>query len=62
MSLLADIFTGEVDAADVFFLIATILAVVAAGLAWSTRADALRHATPVGWLSVACLAFGFLLL
>ena len=59
--MLADIASGEVDTADVVFLIAVIVAVVAAALA-ATTAPQNRFAAPLGWLAVALVAFGFLLL
>ena len=60
--MLADITHGHVDGADVFFLIATILAVFA-GLAYgSRRADALPWAPVLLSFAVACAAFAWLLL
>jgi hypothetical protein len=60
--MLADIAHGHVDGADVFFLIAVILAVVA-GLAYaSRRADALPWAPVALSFAVACAALAWLLL
>ena len=60
--MIADIFSGEVDAADVFFLIATLLAVAAAFLYAARRPDTVVWAPVAGWLGAACAFFGFLLL
>jgi len=60
--MLADIAHGHVDGADVFFLIATILAVLA-GLAYaSRRTDALPWAPVLLSFAVACATFAWLLL
>lgn len=67
--MLAEIFSGEVDNADLFFLFATILA-VAAGVLYLVAdrrvpPDRVRVGTLPGALlsfAVACAAFGFLLL
>ena len=56
--MLADIVSGEIDCADVMFLVALILAVVAAFLAWPQR----TLTTVCGWLAVAAVALGLLLL
>ena len=56
--MLADIVSGEVDAADVMFLVALILAVVAAFLAWPQR----TVTNVCGWAAVAAIALGLLLL
>lgn len=56
--MLADIASGNRDASDVLFLIAAVLFVVAAALAWSARA-----LWPViTTLGLACVAVGFLIL
>jgi len=71
--MLAQIIEGEVDTADVFFLLATILAVLAAILyALGTRVVAHDDHThrvssavwgPVlGWAAVACFAFAWFVL
>ena len=70
--MLADIASGNVDAADVFFLIAVILTAVAALLYAagnrSVRGDSARVVTsavwaPVAaWLGVAFAALGWLVL
>jgi hypothetical protein len=54
---------GNLDVADVLFLIATIIAVIAAVL--SMRPAAGTRGVPssaLGWLAVALLAFGWFLL
>ena len=56
--MLADIVTGETDWADVMFLVALVLAVVAAFIAWPQR----TLTNVCGWLAVAAVAFGLLLL
>ena len=56
--MLADIVRGEVDWADVVFLIALILAVVAAFIAWPQR----TLTNVCGWAAVAAIALGLLLL
>jgi hypothetical protein len=72
--MLADIANGNVDAADVFFLIAAIAAAIAAVLYAVARVprrtttdarvvyDTAGFAPALGWLAVACVAFGFMLL
>lgn len=60
--MLADIASGEVDWADIFFLIAVILAVIAALAYASRRTDALPWAPVLLSLAVACISFGWLLL
>lgn len=58
--LLAEIFSGERDTADLFFLFATILLVIAFVLTLSTRPDPTKGSLfPLG---VACVAFALLLL
>lgn len=72
--ILADIANGNVDAADVCFLLAFILGLVAAALALFGPV-LVRHSPPpdhpvavhswspiLGWIAVALLALGFLLL
>lgn len=60
------IWSGNLNAADVFFLIASILALVAAVLAFPRRgADAApvsAYSPFIGWLAIACVAFAFLIL
>ena len=58
--MLADIASGNLDAADVFFLIATIVAVLAAVLYAVTEPRALRWAPVALSLAVAGIAFGLL--
>jgi hypothetical protein len=68
--LQGDIASGQLDAADVFFLIGAILALVAALFfaAVAARVDPPATRTvgvwaPVfGWLGVACTAFALMLL
>jgi len=60
--LLADIASGEVDAADIFFLLATILAVVAGVLALALPTLAPRVITAFIAFAIACTAFALLLL
>lgn len=60
--MLADIAHGHVDGADVFFLLATILAVFATLAYASRRTDALPWAPVLLSLAVACAAFAWLLL
>ena len=52
--MLADIFTGEVEAAEIAFLVALILGVIAAFLAWPER----KLTSTLGWLAVAAIALG----
>ena len=60
--MFADIASGEVDTADIFFLFAVILGVVAA-IAYATRrADAVVWAPVLGWLGFACAALAWLVL
>lgn len=56
--LWADIAHGHTDAADILFLIAAVLAVVAAWNAWPQR----KVDGVLGWIAVACIALGWLLL
>lgn len=60
--LLSTIATGNVDAADVFFLIAVIVFVVAAILTWVAAPPAPKIATTLGYLAAGCLALALLLL
>lgn len=55
---------GNLDVADVLFLIATIVAVIAAVLAVRPVAGGPRGvpSSAFGWLAVALLAFGWFLL
>lgn len=54
--MLADIASGHSDAADILFLVAAILAVVAAWSAWPEQ----KMTSTVGWLAVAALAVAWL--
>lgn len=56
--MLADIASGNRDASDVLLLIAAVLFVVAAALAWNARA----LWPVVTALGLGCLAIGFLVL
>lgn len=58
---LATIFSGEVDAADVFFLFAVIIGILAA-IAYAMTAPITRWAPVFGWAAFSCFAFGMLLL
>jgi len=58
--MLADIVTGETAWADIFFLVALILFILGAAVAWSIQPRAL-WATVVA-IGLACVAFGWLLL
>lgn len=63
MTVLADIAHGHVDFADVCFLIAGILGVIAGFIALTSEsARAATVVTPLGWFAVAFLAVGFLAL
>lgn len=55
--MLAEIFTPERDWADVLFLIAIILAVVAGWASWPQKS----MASMLGWFAVAAIAFGLML-
>lgn len=57
--MIADIASNKTGAADVVFLIAVVLAVVAAATA-ARPVDA--RTVALGWLAVALVAFGLLLL
>lgn len=59
--MIADIASGEVDTADVFFLVALILAGLAALLSTVTI-PASRHAATFGWAAVTCLSAAWLVL
>lgn len=56
------IFNGNLNAADIFFLIATILAFIAGLLAIPRNPPSPPYSMVLGWLAVTCLAVGFLLL
>jgi len=68
------IWSGNIDTADLFFLLSTILAVVAAVLYAMATRPVVAHGDHVhrnnisvwapvaGWLALACLAFGWLVL
>ena len=58
--MVADIASGHVDAADIVFLIAVILAVIAAVVSYRTTDRPIG--APFGWLAVAALGLGWLLL
>ena len=55
--MIADIFTGETDAADFLFLIAAVLAAVVAFMRWPEQ----QITGTLGWLAVGAIAFGLLL-
>lgn len=59
--MLAEIFSGERDTSDAFFLIAIVLFVIYALFGWSPRADA-RVSTLLLGLGLACVAFALMLL
>lgn len=54
--------TGNLNAADVFFLIATIVAVIAAGLYAAVNPKTVRWAPVALALGLACVSLGLLLL
>lgn len=56
--MIADIASGHDDLADIMFLIAAVLAVVASWNAWPQR----KLDGTLGWLSVALIAVAWLLL
>lgn len=56
------LWSGNLNAADIFFLLATILAVVAALLAAAATHPVSRFYPVAGWIAVAFLAFGWLIL
>jgi hypothetical protein len=64
MTSLATIFTGDADAADVFFLIGSILAALAGLISLFLARAALVGALPMALVAfaVACASFGLLLL
>jgi hypothetical protein len=62
MSLLADIANGEVDTADLFFLFAVFLAVIAAGLYAALQPRVIRWAPVALSLSAACAWLALLVL
>lgn len=62
MTLFADIATGNTATADVLFLIAVILAVLAAVVAYVAPELPAGKRVAVGWLSVAAAALGWLIL
>ena len=59
--VIAEIASGEVDTADVFFLIAVTVAGIAALLS-IIEIPASRHAAMFGWAAVTALAAGWLVL
>jgi drug/metabolite transporter (DMT)-like permease len=54
--------SGNLNVADVLFLIAAILAFLAALLAIPRNPPSPPYSMVLGWLAVTCLAVGFLLL
>jgi len=60
--MLADISSGNTETADVFFLVALILALVAALLYGSRRADAAPWAPVMLCLAVASVSLAWLVL
>lgn len=57
------IVNGNLDVADLFFLVAVILGVIAAVLSFPrTTPPAKSYAATAGWLAVACLGFGWFVL
>ncbi len=54
--------SGNLNAADIFFFVAMIVALIAAGLAASRNAVHVRWSPTVGWLAVAIIAFAWFLL
>jgi hypothetical protein len=65
-AVIADIASGNVDAADIFFVVAVILAVLAALVSVPRRTNTasvlLVWAPVLGWLALASTAFALLLL
>jgi hypothetical protein len=61
MTMLAEIFSGEADWADVFFIVAAVAAVLAAVGTFGTNQIS-KHADWLLCASVACAAFGLALL
>ena len=62
MSIIADIASGETDTADLFFLFAVFLAVVAAILYAMRDARVVRFAPVTLSLAVGCAALAWLVL
>jgi hypothetical protein len=60
--LLADIASGETDWADLAFLVALIVAVVAAVVMWRPGPPADRYGGPLAAAAIAAVALGLLLL
>ena len=60
--MLADIASGDTGAADIAFLVGLVLAVVAGLFATVRRLSAGSYHIGVGWLAVAAIALGLLLL
>lgn len=57
------IVSGNITAADLFFLLAVILGLIAAGLSFSTRPENHhRYSFVAGWLAVASIALGWFVL
>jgi phosphopantothenoylcysteine synthetase/decarboxylase len=61
MTMLAEVFSGEADWADVFFIVAAVAAVVAAVGSFGTN-QVTKHADWLLCVAVACAAFGLALL
>jgi hypothetical protein len=59
--VLADIASGEVDAADIFFLLGAILGVLAGIVAFLVTVPA-KVAVALTAFAVACVSFAFMLL
>ena len=59
--LLADIASGEVDTADVLFLVAFVLSLVATFLA-AAASDLRRWSAVAGWAALALVALAWMLL
>lgn len=62
VKVIADIATGNTDAADVFFLIAFVLATIAAIAYAVTQPAANRFAPALGWMGAAVAFLGWLVL
>jgi hypothetical protein len=62
MHVIADIESGNVDLADILFLIATVLFVIAGFLAWRPVADGRPLWAVLISIGLACVSLGFLVL
>jgi hypothetical protein len=60
--VIADIAHGDLAAADVSFLVGLVLAVVAGLFATVRRLSTTSYHIGIGWLAVAAIALGLLLL